>query len=243
MHIRLINPNTTAAMTAKIGAAAERVAAAGTRISATNPEAGPVSIESHFDEAISAVGVLDEIRRGDAQGVDAHVIACFGDPGLLAARELSAAPVIGIAEAAFHFAALISTRFSVVTTLGRTAIIAEQLLHNYGFAQHCRRVRAAEIPVLELELDSACALERIIAECRRAKAEDGIGAIVLGCAGMAEHSAEIGAAVGLPIVDGVSAAVKLAESLVALGLRTSKHGDLAFPPPKPFRGCFGYFGC
>ena len=243
MHIRLINPNTTAAMTAKIGAAAERVAAAGTRISATNPEAGPVSIESHFDEAISAVGVLDEIRRGDAQAVDAYVIACFGDPGLLAARELSAAPVIGIAEAAFHFAALISTRFSVVTTLGRTAIIAEQLLHNYGFAQHCRRVRAAEIPVLELELDSACALERIIAECRRAKAEDGIGAIVLGCAGMAEHSAEIGAAVGLPIVDGVSAAVKLAESLVALGLRTSKHGDLAFPPPKPFRGRFDYLGC
>ena len=243
MHIRLINPNTTAAMTAKIGAAAERVAAAGTRISATNPEAGPVSIESHFDEAISAVGVLDEIRRGDAQAVDAYVIACFGDPGLLAARELSAAPVIGIAEAAFHFATLISTRFSVVTTLGRTAIIAEQLLHNYGFAQHCRKVRAAEIPVLELEHDSACALERIIAECRRAKAEDGIGAIVLGCAGMAEHSAEIGAAVGLPIVDGVSAAVKLAESLVALGLRTSKHGDLAFPPPKPFRGCFGYFGC
>lgn len=243
MHIRLINPNTTAAMTAKIGAAAERVAAAGTRISATNPEAGPVSIESHFDEAISAVGVLDEIRRGDAQGVDAHVIACFGDPGLLAARELSAAPVIGIAEAAFHFAALISTRFSVVTTLGRTAIIAEQLLHNYGFAQHCRKVRAAEIPVLELEHDSACALERIIAECRRAKAEDGIGAIVLGCAGMAEHSAEIGAAVGLPIVNGVSAAVKLAESLVALGLRTSKHGDLAFPPPKPFRGRFDYLGC
>ena len=243
MHIRLINPNTTAAMTAKIGAAAERVAAAGTRISATNPEAGPVSIESHFDEAISAVGVLDEIRRGDAQGVDAHVIACFGDPGLLAARELSAAPVIGIAEAAFHFAALISTRFSVVTTLGRTTIIAEQLLHNYGFAQHCRKVRAAEIPVLELEHDSACALERIIAECRRAKAEDGIGAIVLGCAGMAEHSAEIGAAVGLPIVDGVSAAVKLAESLVALGLRTSKHGDLAFPPPKPFRGRFDYLGC
>ena len=243
MHIRLINPNTTAAMTAKIGAAAERVAAAGTRISATNPEAGPVSIESHFDEAISAVGVLDEIRRGDAQAVDAYVIAGFGDPGLLAARELSAAPVIGIAEAAFHFATLISTRFSVVTTLGRTTIIAEQLLHNYGFAQHCRRVRAAEIPVLELEHDSACALERIIAECRRAKAEDGIGAIVLGCAGMAEHSVEIGAAVGLPIVDGVSAAVKLAESLVALGLRTSKHGDLAFPPPKPFRGRFDYLGC
>ena len=125
MHIRLINPNTTAGMTDKIGAAARRVAAGGTRISATNPDAGPVSIESHFDEAISAVGVLEEIRRGEGEGVDAYVIACFGDPGLLAARELTAAPVIGIAEAAFHLATLISTRFSVVTTLGRTCIIAD----------------------------------------------------------------------------------------------------------------------
>ena len=242
MHIRLINPNTTAAMTAKIGAAAERAAAAGTRISATNPEAGPVSIESHFDEAISAVGVLDEIRRGDAQAVDAYVIACFGDPGLLAARELSAAPVIGIAEAAFHFATLISTRFSVVTTLGRTCIIAEHLLQNYGFAHHCRKVRAAEIPVLDLEDDGACALDRIIDECRRAKAEDGIGAIVLGCGGMADLTDEIREAVGLPIVEGVTAAVKLAESLVSLRLGTSKHGDLAFPRPKPFSGGFAHLG-
>lgn len=90
MHIRLINLNTTASMTAKIGAAGARVAAAGTRVSASNPDAGPVSIESHFDEAISAVGVLEEIRCGGPEGVDAYVIACFGDPGrsnLLAADE------------------------------------------------------------------------------------------------------------------------------------------------------------
>lgn len=242
MHIRVINPNTTVSMTEKIGTAAQRAAAVGTRISATNPEAGPVSIESHFDEAISAVGVLEEVRRGDTEGVDAYVIACFGDPGLLAARELTAAPVIGIAEAAFHLATLISTRFSVVTTLGRTGIIAEHLLQNYGFAHHCRKVRAAEIPVLELEDDGAGALGRIIDECRRAKAEDGIGAIVLGCGGMADLTAEIRTAVGLPIVEGVTAAVKLAESLVALGLGTSKHGDLAFPRLKPFTGRFEYLG-
>ncbi|QDF96324.1 Asp/Glu/hydantoin racemase [Azoarcus sp. DD4] len=242
MHIRLINPNTTASMTGKIGAAAARVAGAGTRISATNPEAGPVSVESHFDEAISAVGVLEEIRRGEREGCDAYIIACFGDPGLLAARELTRAPVLGIAEAAFHLATLIATRFSVVTTLGRTCIIAEHLLQNYGFAHHCRRVRAAEIPVLELEDDGACALGRIIDECRRARDEDGIGAIVLGCGGMADLTAEIRDAVGLPIVEGVTAAVKLAESLVSLGLGTSKYGDLAFPRPKRFTGRFDYLG-
>lgn len=240
MHIRLINPNTTATMTAKIGEAGQWVAAQGTRITAVNPQSGPASIESHFDEAISAVGVLDEVRRGEHEEVDGYVIACFGDPGLLGARELTRAPVIGIAEAAFHFATLISTRFSVVTTLGRTCIIAEHLLHSYGFAQHCRRVRAAEIPVLDLEDDGACALGRIVDECRRARDEDGIGAIVLGCGGMADLAGEIRDAVGLPIVEGVTAAVKLAESLASLGLGTSKHGDLAFPRPKAFSGRFEY---
>lgn len=241
MHIHVINPNTTASMTGKIGEAASRIAAPGTRISATNPASGPASIEGHFDEAVSAVGVAEEVRAGEREGVDAYVIACFGDPGLLAARELTRAPVIGIAEAAFHMATLISTRFSVVTTLGRTGIIAEHLLQNYGFAHHCRRVRAAEIPVLDLEDDGDTALESVIAECCRARDEDGIGAIVLGCGGMADLTERIRQEVGLPIVEGVTAAVKLAEALVGLGLETSKHGDLAFPRPKPFSGQFAHF--
>lgn len=242
MQIRVINPNTTAAMTETIAAAARRVAAPGTRIVATNPVAGPVSIESHFDEAIAAVGVLEEVRTGELDKADAYVIACFGDPGLLAARELTRAPVIGIAEAAFHLATLIATRFSVVTTLGRTTIIAEHLLQQYGFAHHCRRVRAAEIPVLALEHDPDAALRRIVEEGRRAKAEDGIGAIVLGCGGMADLTDSIAEAVGLPVIEGVTAAVKLAETLVALRLQTSKHGDLDFPRLKPFTGHFAHLG-
>ncbi|MBZ0329525.1 aspartate/glutamate racemase family protein [Halomonas sp. ANAO-440] len=241
MQIRVINPNTTQAMTRKIGEAAQRIAAPGTQIVATQPTSGPVSIESHFDEAISAVGVLEEVMAGEREGADAYVIACFGDPGLLAARELTRAPVIGIAEAAFHMAAMISTRFSVVTTLGRTGIIAEHLLEQYGFRHHCRRVRAAEVPVLDLEENGEMALNRIIDECRRARDEDNIGAIVLGCGGMADLTEEIGQAVGLPVIEGVTAAVKLAEAVVGLGLGTSKHGDLAFPRPKAFTGQFEHF--
>ncbi|MDN3521672.1 aspartate/glutamate racemase family protein [Halomonas ramblicola] len=241
MHLRIINPNTTAGMTATIGEAARHIASPGTRITATQPAHGPVSIESHFDEAISAVGVLEEVLAGEREDADAYVIACFGDPGLLAARELTRAPVIGIAEAAFHMATLISTRFSIVTTLGRTGIIAEHLLEQYGFAHHCRRVRAAEIPVLDLEDDGDAALTRIIEECERARDEDGIGAIVLGCGGMADLTDTISREVGLPVVEGVTAAVKLAEALVGLGLGTSKHGDLAFPRPKPFTGRFEGF--
>ena len=83
MKIKVINPNVTQSMTDKIGAAARMVAAPGTEIIAVSPRNGPVSIEGHYDEALSVVGVLDEIRSGEVEGVDAYVIACFGDPGLL----------------------------------------------------------------------------------------------------------------------------------------------------------------
>ncbi len=124
MKIKVINPNTTASMTQKIAKAAIAVASPRTEIIACNPEMGPVSIEGHYEEALSVVGILEEIKKGEAAGVDGYVIACFGDPGLLAARELAKGPVLGIAEAAMHAASLIATGFSIVTTLSRTRIIA-----------------------------------------------------------------------------------------------------------------------
>lgn len=238
MRIKVINPNTTASMTTKIGEAARSVAGPGTEIVATNPAAGPVSIEGHYDEAVSAVALLEEIRSGEAEGIDGYVIACFGDPGLLAAREVATGPVLGIAEAAMHAASFVATGFSVVTTLGRTKIIAEHLAHAYGMAHFCRRVRACELDVLALEDEGSDALRIITEECRRARDEDGSGAIVLGCGGMADLAAQIQREIGVPVIDGVTVAVKFVEGLVACGLGTSKHGDLAYPLPKPYTGAF-----
>ncbi|EPN09852.1 aspartate/glutamate racemase family protein [Pseudomonas syringae] len=226
MRIQVINPNTSEAMTHKIGLAAQAVARSGTQIIACSPADGPVSIEGHFDEAIATLGVLEEVRKGREQQVDAHIIACFGDPGLLAAREYASAPVIGIAEAAFHMASLISTRFAVVTTLTRTRIIAEHLLQRYGFSELCTSVRCIDLLMAE--------------QARIARDQEGAGAIVLGCGGMADLARQLSEAIGLPVIDGVAAAVKLAESLVELGLSTSKHGDLADPIGKPFKGRFAY---
>ena len=106
---------------------------------------GPVSIECHYDEAVSALGVLEEVRKGEGEGCDGYIIACFGDPGLLAAREIARGPVLGIAEAAMHAASFIATGFSVVTTLNRTCIIAEQLVENYGMVRFCRKVRGTDL--------------------------------------------------------------------------------------------------
>ena len=232
MKIKVINPNTTANMTRKIGEAARAVAAPGTEIVACNPVNGPVSIEGHYDEALSMIGLLEEVRKGEDVGVDGYVIACFGDPGLLAARELARGPVIGIAEAAMHAASFISTGFSIVTTLSRTRVIAQQLVENYGMTRFCRNIRATDLPVLELE--AGYAKQMIAQECRIALVEDGCGAIVLGCGGMADLPAQISHEIGIPVIDGVSAAVKFVEVLVGLGLSTSKVGDLAYPIAKPY---------
>ena len=225
-------------MTARIGEAARAAANTGTQIVAVNPASGPASIEGYFDEAFAVPGMLEEIIKGDKAGVDATVIACFDDTGLEAARCCARGPVIGIGEAAFHLAALIAHRFSVVTTLSRSIAPIEGNLMKYGLDRRCARVRACEVPVLALDDPASGAREKLSAEIDRAMADDRAEAIVLGCAGMADLAAALSRRHGLPVVDGVAAAVKLAESLVGLGLATSKLGPYARPLPKPFTGAF-----
>jgi allantoin racemase len=240
MRIKVINPNTTESMTRKIGAAAEAVAAPGTKIIAVSPRHGPISIEGHYDEAVSVIGLLEEIHAGEADGVDGYVIACFGDPGLRAAREIAHGPVLGIAEAAMHAASFVATGFSVVTTLERTRIIAEHLVEAYGMARFCRKVRATDLSVLDLEDETSDARRIITAECGRALAEDGAGAIVLGCAGMADLARTLSRELDAPVIDGVAVAVKFAEALIGAGLGTSKKGDLAWPVTKVYTGGLAY---
>jgi allantoin racemase len=239
MKIVVINPNTTASMTAKIGAAARSVAGTDTEVVAVQPLDGPESIEGYFDEAFAVPGVLALIADIERQApADGYVIACFDDTGLDAARTLTAAPVIGIGEAAFHLASLVCTRFSVVTTLARSITAIEHNLLRYGLAARCARVRAAEVPVLALEQHGSDARAQISAQIAAALREDRSEAIVLGCAGMTDLAADLAHEHRVPVIDGVGAALKLAESLVVLGLATSRHGAYAPPGAKRYSGMF-----
>ena len=240
MRIRVVNPTTTSSMTAAIGSAAAAVAGPGTIVEAVNPPMGPASIESHYEEALAVPGLLEQIALGEQDGVDAYVVACFGDPGLDAAREVASGPVIGIAEAAFHAAAMLGRRFGVVTTLSRTTGRAHELAERYGFASLVTEVRACEVPVLRLEDPDSDARALVVEECRAVLA-GGADAVVLGCAGMADFCAEVSRAVGAPVVDGVAAATVLAESLVRLGLTTGRRGEYAPPPAKPMAGLLAGF--
>ncbi|HMS93907.1 MAG TPA: aspartate/glutamate racemase family protein [Tabrizicola sp.] len=233
MRLLVINPNSTVSMTDKIGAAARAAASPGTEILAVNPPGGPASIEGYYDEALSVAGLLKLIRN--VSHADAVIIACFDDTGLDAARCLTDRPVIGIGEAAYHFASMVSNKFSVVTTLARSVPALEHNLLRYGLAARCARVRSSEVAVLELEHPGSDACNRISAEIGRAVTEDRAEAIVLGCAGMADLAGRLAAEHGLPVLDGVACAVRLAEAMAGLGLRTSRLGGYAPPPEQKLR--------
>lgn len=229
MHIHLINPNATAAMTDQALEAAKSVAFETTLVTASTGRGTPKSIEGFSDEALAVPFILDEVRGAEADGANAIVIACFDDPGLDAAREYANGPVIGICQAAIQAAMVVAKRFSIVTTLARSAPAIEDLVVRYGASHACRRVRCIDLPVLTLESEPERAMELLYAEICRARDEDGAEAVVLGCAGMTSMTERLSERTGLAIIDGVVVATKMAEALVGAGLRTSKANAYAFP--------------
>jgi allantoin racemase len=88
--------------------------------------------------------------------------------------------------------------------------------------------------VLELDDPASEARKLVVDHCRRAVEHDEADSIVLGCAGMADFCTDVAEQVGVPVVDGVTAAVLMVESLVKLGLRTSTRSEYAAPLPKAY---------
>lgn len=202
-------------MTSDIAVAAKGKALASTIITAVNPDVGPASIQGREDGVSCLPGLfaLFDKHVMNASSYDAVIIACFDDTGLAELRQRTRIPVIGIGQAAFHAATLLGRRFSTVTTLSVSIPIIEENISRYGFAKQSMRVRASEVPVLSIGNDSA---SRIIAEARKAMVEDNCDVIVLGCAGMAEIAETVECELGLPVIDGVTAAVAFCEALTRL---------------------------
>jgi allantoin racemase len=235
--ILIVNPNTTASMTATIAEAARAVAASGTEISAVTSSMGPASIEGFYDEAFAVPGLIQALSS--TPDADAGIIACFDDTGLDAARTAVRYPVVGICEAALITAGQIAKRIAVVTTLPRSIVPLEDLVRRYGFAERAR-VTACNVAVLDLEKPGSGAREKLEAEIALAL-DKGAEAIVLGCAGMADLAHALSKKYEVPVVDGVAAAVKQAEALAGLKLTTSRRGPYAAPAAKAYSGLLEKF--
>ncbi|WLW55859.1 aspartate/glutamate racemase family protein [Streptomyces sp. YU58] len=229
MRIVVTNCNTTQEMTEEIVRGARAAAGPGTTVTGLTPAWGPESAEGWLDSYLSAAAVIDLLRTYDSP-YDAVVMAGFGEHGREGVRELVDVPVVDITEAAAHLACLLGRRYGVITTLERSCGQIEDSLELAGVGRNCAAVVGTGLGVLDLG-DAARTEAAFLTAAERACAA-GAEVLVLGCAGMTGLQRVVGEKLGLPVVDGVAAAVRLAESLVALGLTTSRAGSYAKPVPK-----------
>jgi allantoin racemase len=230
VRIVVMNCNTTSSMTESIAAGARRVARGGTEIIAEQPDWGPRSAEGWYDSFITAAAVLDRFGRIEVP-FDAAVMAGFGEHGREGARELLDVPVVDITEAAAHLAMLLGHKYGVVTTVPRVVGQIEDSLRSAGLLGKCAAVVSTDLGVLELEGDFDATCSAFVAAARQAIAR-GAEVIVLGCAGMSGIEDAVTRTLRVPVVDGVGAAVAMAEDLVRMGLSTSKITSYATPIDK-----------
>ena len=221
MRILVVNVNTTQTMTEGIAEAARLAASAGTEIIGLTPEFGAESCEGNVESYLAALGVMDAVLKYSGQ-FDAVIQAGYGEHGREGLQELLDVPVIDITEAGAALALFLGHRFSVVTSLDRTVPLIEDRLLLAGLDAHCVSVRASGMAVLEIEENPDAAVSAIVDQAAAAVEKDRAETIVLGCGGMADLGETIRERCAVPVVDGVAAAVRLAESLVGLGLSTSK---------------------
>jgi allantoin racemase len=235
MKIIVVNVNTSESMTDVIATGAQRYGSPGTQTVVLRPYCGPEAVDCNFESYLSAVGVMDRVLSY-GEPYDAVVLAAFGEHGRDGLQELIEQPVVEICEASAHVAMLIARSFSVITTLQRSVPAIEDRLKLAGLLDRCASIRASGMSALELDADPQGAIRGIVEEARIAVRQDHAEAICLGCAGMVGLEEVITTELGVPVIDGIGSAVRLAEAIVGMGFATSKVSTYAPPHSKRITG-------
>jgi Asp/Glu/hydantoin racemase len=230
MRLLFLNPNTSAHLTERGLAVARQHARTDTELVGMTGRFGARYISTRAAAAIAAHAALDAFARSE-EVVDVVLLACFGDPGLFALRELAAVPVVGMAEASCHTAAGLGAKFSIVTGGARWGPMLEEFVATIGLAAKLASVRTMAPSGEVIAADPQAALAGLAASCRQAVEEDGAEAIILGGLGLAGLAEAIADKVPVPIIDNVAAAVRAAEAAAGLGARKATRGSFAAPAP------------
>lgn len=216
-RILVINPNSSTTVTAEIDRCMEALRGPGIEIACTQLDDAPAGIQSQRDADTVVPLVLAEIEAREDEA-DAFVLACYSDPGLFAAREITDRPVFGVAQSALSFAGTLGERIGVIS-LSRTAV-ARHMAHARALRLDGQIV--ADLPVGKsvAELQGEEAAGPMIETGRELVERFGANVIVLGCAGMARHREKMEAALGCPVVDPTEAAVGFALTALRCRYRT-----------------------
>ncbi len=226
MKILIGNPNTTAAITDMVAAAARAAASPGTEIKSATSEFGARVIGTRTEMAIAEYASLELMARESA-GCDAAIIGASIDSGLRAVREMLSIPVVGITEAALHTACLLGGRFGLVAMSARSAVATREMVEGYGLATRLAGIACVATTPAEFVADPDAAMTTLSDAARLLVERDMADVVVMVGAVMAGIPPRIQDRVSVPVIEGVSCAVLLAEALVRLRA------------PKPLGGSYG----
>lgn len=235
MRLLLANPNTTEAVTAAIAAAARAAAGPATQIVPATARFGARVIGTRTEMAIAEHASLDTLAR-QAGGCDAVIIGASIDSGLRAAREMLALPVLGLTESALHVACLSGGRYGAITLSRRSAYPLREMIDAYGLMSRCGGIRAVDVSPLDLLDAPERVAALIVAEAEELIARELVDVIVLIGAVMAAMPARVQPRLPVPVIEGVSCAVTLAEALVRLRLPKPSAGGYAALPGREVIG-------
>ena len=235
MRLLLINPNISDSVSDLIRTEARRSASPGTEVDVVTAPFGVAYIETRFEALIGAYAAA-QLAGEHAQKYDAMVVAAFGDPGLTALREVLDVPVTGLTEAALASAHLLGHRISVIAISQRIQAWYREVIESYGFGSRLASIRALDRPLASIGGIQEEHADALLQLAERAVAEDGAEVIVLAGAPLAGLARSLHGRLPVPVVDGVSSAVRHAETLAALKPGRARGGSFAPPPAKPHQG-------
>ena len=232
MRLLLINPNISESVSELIGAEARRAASASTDIEVATAPLGVAYIETRFEALVGAWAGAN-LAAERAGTYDALVVAAFGDPGLAGIREAVDVPVVGLTEAALMSACMLGGRFSIVAISRRITAWYRETVQSHGLIDRLASIRSLDAPLRDVGSVQTDHEARLRELCNRAVDEDGADVIIIAGAPLAGLARSIRDDIPVPLVDGVSSAVRHAESLAALAPGRARRGSYAKPPAKP----------
>ncbi|EXJ69945.1 uncharacterized protein A1O5_07018 [Cladophialophora psammophila CBS 110553] len=238
-QILLINPNSTRSMTEAMLQSLRPVIPQGVEVTGyTAPYPAPTAIESTTDAIMSTEAVLRDLAKHAAsngetvQNYDGMIVACFSKHPLIdALRESYDVPIVGIMEASVYVARMLGGRFGIVATAQRSKIKQDDDIAAYGLSHFYVGSEATHLSVLELDSRPKEEVAKRVAHCARALVIKGADTILLGCAGMTDMVRAAKDAVRdedgrrtVNVIDSVEAGVMMMNSLIGMGIPTSKKG-------------------
>lgn len=230
--ILVINPNTSEEMTADVRATVDRIRRPDVEAETVHPPYGPESLESAYDTVIAANAMIDMLT-GKETAYDGVLIACFGDPGHDALKEMLDGAVVGIAEAAIATALLLGNKYSILAAGERAVPLMENMVAGYGLKSRLASVECLGMSVTAVEEQKEEAIEKLTQAAERA-AQKGADVLILGCAGMTTLKAAVEARTGMVILDPVETGYAMLEAMVCRNLKVSHSGLYARLPEKNY---------